>query len=142
MRADRNWAVVSLVIDNYEGNRNLALETEHPTLTDVTNAINSLNGRSRSSLCICGNDDSVFCVGGGLGSYCVTVTRVDQATLADRAFALYDPTKPADQVNIIVGSVTTPLPANLIVDERTAMTAVEQYFLHGSLAQSLNWIET
>jgi hypothetical protein len=137
MGARKGWAVMSLVVDNYEGKRNKRIETPRPTLAEVTEAVKYLNGGSKSSSCMIGSDDSVFCFGGGPGGYHVSVT------LSDQVLVLCDPTKPHDQqVNIIIGSIWTPLPADFIVDDRTALTAVESYFSRGTLAPSLKWVES
>jgi hypothetical protein len=154
MGAANSFIVKSLVIDKYKGRRNERIETLRPTLAEVTEAVKSLNGGSKSSLSILGSDDSVFCAGGGGPyGYQVQVTlRVGcdgphaypaGDTLPDKVFVLCDPTKPGDQqVNIIIGSIWTPLAANLIVDQRTAMAAVEYYFSCGTLAPSLEWLQS
>jgi hypothetical protein len=154
MEAGNRFIVKSLIMDIYKGNRNKRIETLRPTLAEVTEAVKSLNGGSKSSLCMLGSDDSVLCAGGGgLYGYSVQVTlRAGGGgphgyevgdTLPDKVFVLCDPTKPDDQqVNIIIGSIWTPLAANFIVDQRTAMTAVEYHFSRGTLASSLEWVES
>jgi hypothetical protein len=153
MEAGNRFIVKSLIIDNYKGKRNKRIETPRPTLAEVTEAVKSLNGGSKSSLCMLGSDDSVLCAGGGPYGYQVQVTlRVGGGgphgyqvgdTFPDKVFVLCDPTKPDDQqVNIIIGSIWTALAANFIVDQRTAMTAVEYHFSRGTLASSLEWVES
>lgn len=138
MASSDEWQVLELVIDNYRGNRNLAIRSRRPTLTEVTQAVKSLNGGAKSSLCLLGSDVSVLCVGGG-GTYDYHVS----VTLTDRVMVLRDPTRPADrQVDVIIGSIRTPLQADFLVDQRTAMTAVESYFRAGTLEPTLDWVES
>jgi hypothetical protein len=129
------WMVTSLEIDNYEGNRNNLTSRTSPTIGDVIEAVKALNGKKQSSFCVAGNDGTVFCVGGGPNGYHVSVTFVD------KVFCLCDPTKSDQKVDIIIGSIRTPLPENLIVDQQKVIAAIEMYVMQGTLLPSLNWVE-
>lgn len=132
MEAHGNWSVSSMRVDVYEGKRNTPRQTLCPELSDVTEAVDSLNGADTSSLCIIGINGAALCVGGGPRLYHLSVT------LPEKVVALCDPSKTDEQVDTIIGSIRTPLPANFIVTREMVQAAVDAYIADGVLASSLN----
>lgn len=136
MAKPKGWKLTNLVVDNYVGNRNHRLGVANPTLDQVVSAVQALNGGNCSSLCLEGSDESVLCVGGGPPCYHVSFTKRDGVCV------LLGPRQDDSVVDLIIGSVLTPLPARFVVDEADALAAVTCYYSRGRLNPSLKWVES
>jgi len=127
---NQHWKAVVMVIDDYAGKRNEKVQVDSPSLFQVQQAVASLNGGNRSSMCVMGIDESVLCIGGGPDLYHVSVT------FADRVMVLTDNQRDQSEISFIIGAITTRLPAHLIVERKLALDAVEYYFSNGGLAST------
>jgi hypothetical protein len=133
---ERKWNVNMLTIDNYVGNINKRIEKSSPSLRDIEGAIVALNSDNKSSLCVEGTDDSVFCVGGGPEGYHVSVT------YTHGVYVLAELGKGEEEVQLVIGSVLTPLPAKYVVGQAAALNASRHYYSTGQLSPSLTWAKS
>jgi hypothetical protein len=129
------WNITELCIDNYVGKINNRTEIINPTVSHIREAIQSLNGGNCSSLCFTGADESVFCVGGGPDRFHESVT------FSNAVYILCNPNNGSEPVQLIIGSILTPLPSQYIVDQQTALRAAEYFYRNGTLDPDLHWTE-
>jgi hypothetical protein len=82
-------------------------------------------------------DGSLLVVGGGQGRFHVQVTLLPTSEPCN--LLLSDPPRGAETEELIVGGVSTPLPARLIVDEEKALQAARTFYETGRAAPDLAW---
>ena len=122
-RTNEGWRITRVEVTTYD-RRNRAVRNGHsrPTWDQVQAAILSLNAGRRSEMVIEAANGSLLVIGGGQGRFHVQLTYPRGSEPCNRL--LTDPSRKNDTEELIVGGVTTPLPARLIVDQAKARSAV------------------
>jgi hypothetical protein len=80
---------------------------------------------------------SLLVIGGGQGRFHVQLTYPRGTEPSN--LLLTDPSRSRDTEELIVGGVTTPLPARFIVEEARALQAAWRFFQDGTADPQLAW---
>jgi Immunity protein Imm1 len=137
-RADGEWRIIRVEASTYD-QRNRASRSRHscPTWDQVQVVLQSLNAGRRSDMVIEAANGSLLVIGGGQGRFHVQLT-YPRGTEPPNLL-LNNPSAGSETEELIVGGVSTPLPARLIVDEATALQAARRFFQDGAADPQLAW---
>ncbi|HEY7422789.1 MAG TPA: hypothetical protein VH682_00880 [Gemmataceae bacterium] len=127
--------VVLLVIDDYQRNINRKKEFPHPSWSEIDCAVQGLDNQGRSSMAICNGDEDVLAIGGGEPLYHVSLTTGRQS------FVLTNGSADHQLIEVIIGGVETPLPANYLVSRETALAAAQSFWSGTLNVESQEWLE-
>lgn len=107
------------------------------TLDQALEALDRLDGRTRTSLVFMAGEDSLLSIGGGDGRFVVFhAWKVDQALRT-----LIDPMKPSDCCErVVAGGQAGSYPAHQCVGKRLVARALDHFFLHADVAPDLVWL--
>ena len=137
-RPNGEWRIVRVEASTYD-RRNRAIRSGHscPTWDQVQVVIQSLDAGRQSDMVIESANGSLLAIGGGRGRFHVQLTypRANEPS----NLLLTNPSAGSGTEELIVGGVSTPLSARLIVDEGKALQAARRFFEDGATDPQLAW---
>jgi Immunity protein Imm1 len=135
---DGEWCIIRVEASTYD-RRNRAIRSGHscPTWEQVQAVIQSLDAGRRSDMSIEASNGSLLVIGGGQGRFHVQLTYTRGTEPSN--LLLTDASRSSDTEELIVGGVSTDLPARLIVEEARALQAARRFFQDGMADPQLAW---
>jgi immunity protein Imm1 of predicted polymorphic toxin system len=128
--------VKSLYTDRWEGVRDDGETVNDPTLEQIQDAIDTLDGKTRSSVLLKSGEAQMGISGGDDKRYVVF------ATFDNWQFSnLIDPTRPPGKTLLTTGGLEAEYPNRQAVDRDRAVRAARTFALEGRLEPALDWEE-
>ena len=109
-----------------------------PQLPAIAKAIGSLDGATKSVLCLEGERNMHMDIGGGGPQGCVVALTYNN----EKFYTLINPATNADLVDVKVGAVPRPYPAEMLVSKEVALKAAKTFAETGAAEPSLHWRDT
>ncbi len=135
---DGVWRIIRVEASTYD-RRNRAVRSGQscPTWEQVQAVIQSLDARRCSDMLIEAANGALLVIGGGQGRFHVQLTYPRGTEPCN--LLLTDPSRSRDTERLIVGGVSTDLPARWIVEEARALQAARRFFRDGTADPLLVW---
>jgi hypothetical protein len=135
---DGEWCIIRVEVTTYD-RRNRAIRSADscPTWEQVQAIIQSLDARRRSDMVVEAANGSLLVIGGGQGRFHVQLTYPRGSEPYN--LLLTDPSRSRDTEELIVGGVSTPLPARWVVEEARMLQAARRFFQDGTADPQLAW---
>ncbi|ANH68022.1 Imm1 family immunity protein [Mitsuaria sp. 7] len=133
---DLNFYVNRMVADRRGGVLCTEEETLMPTADDLGVALCELDARSRTLICLYGQDGIDLTIGGGAGQYVVFASNADEQfwNLVNQAA-----TDDSGVVLLNAGGQEGDFPARQVVTQPQALQAAQTFLQTGALDDSLCW---
>lgn len=133
---DLNFYVNRMVADRWNGVRCTEDETLMPTAEVLGAALRELDARSRTLICLYGQDGTDLTIGGGAGQYVVFASTAEEQfwNLVNQAMA-----PDSGVVLLNTGGQEGDFPARQVVTQPQALQAAQTFLQTGALDDSLCW---
>ena len=109
-----------------------------PQLPAIAKAIAALDGAIKSVLCLEGEQNMHMDIGGGGPQGCVVALTYDN----QKFYTLINPASAGELVDVKVGAVPRPYPAEMLVPKEVALKAAKTFAETGAAEPSLHWRDT
>jgi hypothetical protein len=121
--------------ENWQGNQNNITLNPGNTWLEIAQAIQELDGKSKTLVTLETDNETHLTIGGGAGKYVVYLT-FDNETF----YYLSDPTHKDQEVSLIVGGQEGFYPAKLCINNLDiVLQAAETFAKYGTIEKSLTW---
>jgi hypothetical protein len=126
--------IVEVLVDVFETNVNDREYIDNPSWQEVLDAINSFNGKSITSMCICDSDNFILGIGGNKKLCYVNITTPDTSLS-------FSDNNSDETLSIIIGGVLTKMKKKHLTDFDNAVKIAKLFYNDELDLDAENWVE-
>lgn len=132
-----NVKIKKLIEERRQGDRAAVRESADPSDAEALAALDQLDGAEFSSIAFVTEDETVMAVGGGAGTFVVSITLDDDA----RIYTLIDPSRSEDHdEDVVVGGQSGSYQQYQCVSRELAAAAILYFQQEGAPSPELKWV--
>lgn len=129
--------IKKLIEERRQGDRAAVRESADPSDAEALAALDQLDGAEFSSIAFVTEDETVMAVGGGGGTFVVSITLDDDA----RIYTLIDPSRSEDHdEDVVVGGQSGSYQQYQCVSRELAAAAILYFQQEGAPSPELKWV--
>ncbi|MFF7055964.1 hypothetical protein ACFY89_04760 [Achromobacter spanius] len=129
--------IKKLIEERRQGDRAAVRESADPSDAEALAALDQLDGAEFSSIAFVTEDETVMAVGGGAGTFVVSITLDDDA----RIYTLIDPSRSEDHdEDVVVGGQSGSYQQYQCVSRELAAAAILYFQQEGAPSPELKWV--